>query len=110
MIRRPPRSTLFPYTTLFRSTRRVPPPSSGRLRVGRPMERSISERGVPGFCHSGTAQPASSKEKARDRKSVVEGKSVDLGGRRIIKKKKDRKSSSPDRVYSIITNNNMRDE
>src|SRR3712207_7312322 len=27
MIRRPPRSTLFPYTTLFRSGRRVPPPA-----------------------------------------------------------------------------------
>src|SRR6266576_6358072 len=27
MIRRPPRSTLFPYTTLFRS---APPPGSGR--------------------------------------------------------------------------------
>src|SRR5262245_63889105 len=26
MIRRPPRSTLFPYTTLFRSTAPVPPP------------------------------------------------------------------------------------
>src|SRR6266498_2457905 len=25
MIRRPPRSTLFPYTTLFRSRRRAPP-------------------------------------------------------------------------------------
>src|SRR2546425_5010521 len=33
MIRRPPRSTLFPYTTLFRSPRRPPPvilwPTSG---------------------------------------------------------------------------------
>src|SRR5256885_9723717 len=28
MIRRPPRSTLFPYTTLFRSRNEVPPPSS----------------------------------------------------------------------------------
>src|SRR5438874_7138826 len=27
MIRRPPRSTLFPYTTLFRSRRRSPPSS-----------------------------------------------------------------------------------
>src|SRR2546428_5956787 len=27
MIRRPPRSTLFPYTTLFRSPRRVPIPN-----------------------------------------------------------------------------------
>src|SRR2546423_8760863 len=28
MIRRPPRSTLFPYTTLFRSIRKRPPASS----------------------------------------------------------------------------------
>ena len=29
----------------------------------------------------------------RDRKSVVQGKSVDLGGRRIIKKKKEKKQN-----------------
>src|SRR6185369_18090379 len=29
MIRRPPRSTLFPYTTLFRSWRARPPPDAG---------------------------------------------------------------------------------
>src|SRR2546425_8838498 len=29
MIRRPPRSTLFPYTTLFRSLRHVAPPFGG---------------------------------------------------------------------------------
>src|SRR2546425_7332318 len=29
MIRRPPRSTLFPYTTLFRSCDDQPPPSAG---------------------------------------------------------------------------------
>src|SRR6266699_5025146 len=34
MIRRPPRSTLFPYTTLFRSTRRC------RARATRPLSRS----------------------------------------------------------------------
>src|SRR3712207_7764795 len=40
MIRRPPRSTLFPYTTLFRSDNRcsevmmpVPPPASTNLRT-----------------------------------------------------------------------------
>src|SRR5215208_6669385 len=33
MIRRPPRSTLFPYTTLFRSLRR--PPGPRRPRAGR---------------------------------------------------------------------------
>src|SRR5436309_12611300 len=40
MIRRPPRSTLFPYTTLFRSRARAPPPqprgpgSAGGRRLG----------------------------------------------------------------------------
>src|SRR5256885_16751757 len=32
MIRRPPRSTLFPYTTLFRSADGVPPPLPARAR------------------------------------------------------------------------------
>src|SRR3712207_9182799 len=31
MIRRPPRSTLFPYTTLFRSELEGPPPGDGPL-------------------------------------------------------------------------------
>src|SRR2546430_10922332 len=39
MIRRPPRSTLFPYTTLFRS---VQPPALKRTRVG--FARSIQRR------------------------------------------------------------------
>src|SRR5438034_11473518 len=35
MIRRPPRSTLFPYTTLFRSEpRRAPPRPHGAVRAG----------------------------------------------------------------------------
>src|SRR2546429_6956046 len=33
MIRRPPRSTLFPYTTLFRSRRRAQPCSSSRCSI-----------------------------------------------------------------------------
>src|SRR2546426_8212824 len=37
MIRRPPRSTLFPYTTLFRSHARFQP-QTGRNRVGRVEE------------------------------------------------------------------------
>src|SRR2546425_7012016 len=52
MIRRPPRSTLFPYTTLFRSrsvdgsTRRTPPVTltkTSRLPNGRPPQRVRSE-------------------------------------------------------------------
>src|SRR3712207_7336211 len=45
MIRRPPRSTLFPYTTLFRSCRRRPPCRRARRRPpggGRPTDCSRS--------------------------------------------------------------------
>src|SRR5256885_8555888 len=40
MIRRPPRSTLFPYTTLFRSLQPVPEP--GR-RAGAPQRRAAAD-------------------------------------------------------------------
>src|SRR5439155_13412983 len=39
MIRRPPRSTLFPYTTLFRSPLRNAHPESERVRRGRQGSR-----------------------------------------------------------------------
>src|SRR5438876_3505539 len=35
MIRRPPRSTLFPYTTLFRSSRSSPAPAARRATASR---------------------------------------------------------------------------
>ena len=38
-------------------------------------------------------------EKWIDRKSVVQGKSVDLGGRRIIKKKKKQKKNNEIKIY-----------
>src|SRR2546425_5260310 len=39
MIRRPPRSTLFPYTTLFRSCRAVPAAGLGAVGAGRADRR-----------------------------------------------------------------------
>src|SRR2546430_8264805 len=45
MIRRPPRSTLFPYTTLFRS-RRVRDREAPAARQGRPPPRDRREHGV----------------------------------------------------------------
>src|SRR2546430_8150738 len=44
MIRRPPRSTLFPYTTLFRSLLRVPQAAGGAGRLHR--ERRAADRGT----------------------------------------------------------------
>src|SRR2546429_7023953 len=46
MIRRPPRSTLFPYTTLFRSRSRAIAPSTARATTGRPR---YSEWSLMGF-------------------------------------------------------------
>src|SRR3712207_8515170 len=51
MIRRPPRSTLFPYTTLFRSAERRPPDGAPGLPAGplrRHRLRARARRGRPG--------------------------------------------------------------
>src|SRR2546425_8241147 len=44
MIRRPPRSTLFPYTTLFRSRSRARPPRQGHRRAGRGLRPRAGDR------------------------------------------------------------------
>src|SRR3989454_1012346 len=76
MIRRPPRSTLFPYTTLFRSGRRV-------------VDRRDRNR------DGGRAAALGVGHWRRARRAVVtgvggggvEGRRADLGGGRIIKKR-----------------------
>src|SRR5579884_238376 len=58
MIRRPPRSTLFPYTTLFRSPRRRRLRAGGLRRpAGRPRRRGAVRR-PHGVLHAGRALPA----------------------------------------------------
>src|SRR2546426_6642957 len=57
MIRRPPRSTLFPYTTLFRSKKVMPCPESSN-------NRSQSWRRATG------SMPAVGSSRKRDRKST----------------------------------------
>src|SRR2546430_11315946 len=60
MIRRPPRSTLFPYPTLFRSRDRrsqsLEPPIRASRRRGRPVHRrhhtTQRRRATRGPCHS----------------------------------------------------------
>src|SRR5260221_1937191 len=142
MIRRPPRSTLFPYTTLFRST--TPSNGSGQITINDTSTlATVTGRGATtataltlssatnnitvgtltatGEISSANAFTTTTKSTPKltspdanstvifsalggagtgttslcldgsnnvDRKSVVYGKSVDLGGRRIIKKKK----------------------
>src|SRR3712207_8986715 len=48
MIRRPPRSTLFPYTTLFRSRRPIPDINSGVIQMRNAAERMAINSVVQG--------------------------------------------------------------
>src|SRR2546430_17044232 len=108
MIRRPPRSTLFPYTTLFRSltdesvaelvgtlqAQTLLDGASDQLRIAsETVERLwVPQQQIQAVANEirGRLMPGIQEKDAvlqqLDRKSVVKGKSVDLGGRRSIKK------------------------
>src|SRR2546427_11019122 len=57
MIRRPPRSTLFPYTTLFRSPEAVSAARGAEIYVGYGVPRGVvaAGKGTLKWAHSGTA-------------------------------------------------------
>src|SRR5258708_37518429 len=103
MIRRPPRSTLFPYTTLFRSKpsfhnsprQILRHPRAKRLRDQENQPENAGEKGrrsppqPAGAIGRGEADPVAESVAAaasKDRKSVVKGQRGHLGGRRIIQK------------------------
>src|SRR6266487_6038374 len=77
MIRRPPRSTLFPYTTLFRSARCGP----RRCRPGGPAGRRRWRRGS---ARSGRGRSGRSEEHTSELQSPVH-----LVCRRLLEKKKE---------------------
>src|SRR5256885_9878624 len=72
MIRRPPRSTLFPYTTLFRSERVVPPPPPPNPADVVPLEQSIDEAVTlaQATVTNGHGAEAPPEAEAEDRKST----------------------------------------
>src|SRR5438034_6309612 len=89
MIRRPPRSTLFPYTTLFRS----------RISARRPRGEPHPARG-PGFaapawgaCESGpqSALPTSPARRSEEHTSELQSHS-DLVCRLLLEKKKKKQN------------------
>src|SRR5690242_21734794 len=70
MIRRPPRSTLFPYTTLFRSVRRVDHDANwneGAQDFARDGGRALDRRSGSCACVRG---PRTERRRPQDRKST----------------------------------------
>src|SRR6266700_5586405 len=83
MIRRPPRSTLFPYTTLFRS--------SGRARRGRGVRR-YAHRRDHGLGHR---QPLGVAGRSEEHTSELQSRENLVCRLLLEKKKKQHFSSSP---------------
>src|SRR3712207_8733369 len=94
MIRRPPRSTLFPYTTLFRS---------GRAAVAsRPLEGSpraaVRRRAVPGGCCDGRwasscpARATGTRERSEEHTSELQSRQYLVC--RLLLEKKNKKHLS----------------
>src|SRR5690348_17663774 len=90
MIRRPPRSTLFPYTTLFRSVR---PHVSGD-RAGR---RAIPCDGRQHHAAQGAKQPGRSEEHTSELQSPVH-----LVCRILLEKKKKKQQKIQQSTQNLI--------
>src|SRR5690349_22049062 len=87
MIRRPPRSTLFPYTTLFRSIRRS---SHESLRITWPCFTASP---------SCTATVATTEDRSEEHTSELQSRR-DLVCRLLLEKKKKHGTRHPSRQHS----------
>src|SRR3712207_7520417 len=87
MIRRPPRSTLFPYTTLFRSAGRLP---RDRRRRGHRGRRRVPAGGEGTGGGSGAGGPAPARTPGRSEEHTSELQSRQyLVCRLLLEKKKN---------------------
>src|SRR5438105_8107873 len=92
MIRRPPRSTLFPYTTLFRSHRRRRRSDRGSRKSDLAPRPADCGRGLPGKLPRG--QPGFSPRQDRSEEHTSELQSrVDLVCRLLLEKKKQKRKT-----------------
>src|SRR3712207_8080573 len=81
MIRRPPRSTLFPYTTLFRSTPAVDAAASGEAAVRR---RGAARRRAAAVGLAYQVAPAARRGAARDALARSEEHTSELQSRQYL--------------------------
>src|SRR5438105_11274357 len=91
MIRRPPRSTLFPYTTLFRS--------HARPRRARPLSLPVPDQGArsgPGAEADGAAGAVPApRDRSEEHTSELQSR-VDLVCRLLLEKKKTSVQRAPE--------------
>src|SRR3712207_8779715 len=94
MIRRPPRSTLFPYTTLFRSGGVTPPPRDGGHRWA--QRRSACPDGRPGCPYSCSSRlpPQLSQPRSEEHTSELQSRQY-LVCRLLLEKKTSDPITSP---------------
>src|SRR3712207_8446638 len=90
MIRRPPRSTLFPYTTLFRSPPRTWPGGSARPGTGRPCPASWP----PAAAACAPARPAARAPRSEEHTSELQSRQY-LVCRLLLEKK-----NTPDQIIT----------
>src|SRR3712207_9330398 len=92
MIRRPPRSTLFPYTTLFRSPGLGPPPAPPRpsRTGGRHLRRAAPPR---------EASPACATLRSEEHTSELQSRQY-LVCRLLLEKKKKNTINHPYHIYN----------
>src|SRR5687768_17894204 len=85
MIRRPPRSTLFPYTTLFRSVRHPP------LRY--PLDGCVHRRRVPDQCRACLGCELEPRLRSEEHTSELQSR-LHLVCRLLLEKKKKNTTSN----------------
>src|SRR2546421_799410 len=96
MIRRPPRSTLFPYTTLFRSIRGSGP--GGRAGCGGGIAWARPPRSSTGTHRTSRSEEHTSELQSRS----------DLVCRLLLEKKKTEASDPSDRLGQLLANETNR--
>src|SRR5256885_3782820 len=109
MIRRPPRSTLFPYTTLFRSRRKLAPALFNLLRAGRLSEHfaimgvsrsPLTDAGFREAARQGILDHSGNPQRSEEHTSELQSP-CNLVCRLLLEKKKNKHISSPT-AHSIV--------
>src|SRR2546421_4376386 len=95
MIRRPPRSTLFPYTTLFRSQRAGIGARHVKHAAARADGHGMNSEDSKGALLRGSAAV---RPRSEEHTSELQSRS-DLVCRLLLEKKKEQRSRSPRAIY-----------